>query len=146
MVSWGLTDASFYKCFFDYFDTLLKESPTKNQFVFLPTIANHFPFNSLKPHQQYLYKPSDGFKQDYLNSAHLSDRGLQVFFDELKKRGLSKDVLVIITADHAFPMGEHNNFHLEAGYHEESFRIPFSWFGMGTCFLKKLKARIHKWT
>lgn len=124
-VSWGLTDASFYTCFFDYFDTLLKENSTKNQFVFLATIANHFPFNSLKSHQQHLYNPSDGFKQNYMNSAHLSDKGLQVFFDELKKRGLSKDVLVIVTADHAFPMGEHKNFHLEAGYHEESFRIPF---------------------
>ena len=33
--------------------------------------------------------------------------------------------MVIITGDHAFPLGLHGNYHLEAGYHEDSFRIPF---------------------
>ena len=51
--------------------------------------------------------------------------GLKVFFEELKKRPTLKDSLVIITGDHAFPLGEHGNYNLEAGYHEESFHIPF---------------------
>ena len=36
-----------------------------------------------------------------------------------------KDSLVIIVGDHAFPLGEHGNYSLESGYHEESFRVPF---------------------
>ena len=35
-----------------------------------------------------------------------------------------KNSLVLITSDHAFPLGEHGNFNLESGYHEESFRLP----------------------
>jgi len=121
---WGVEDAVFYQHFFRYFEDRVAES-TKPQFFFLPTIANHFPFNSLKPHQKKLYPNSDGFIEDYANSVHLTDRGVQVFFEELKRRGLERDVLVVITGDHAFPMGLHKNYHLEAGYHEDSFRIPF---------------------
>lgn len=121
---WGVKDEVYYRHFFTYFEERVSTS-TKPQFFFLPTIANHFPFNSLKAHQKHLYPQADGFKQDYANSVHLTDRGLKVFFEELRRRGLSKDVLVIVTGDHAFPMGLHKNFHLEAGYHEDSFRVPF---------------------
>ena len=91
----------------------------------LTTIAHHFPFKGIPEDLRYIYNDPDGFKQRFANSIRLSDEGIKVFFQELKKRGLAKDSLVIVTADHAYPMGEHGNYHLEAGYHQESFRIPF---------------------
>ena len=45
--------------------------------------------------------------------------------EALKKRNLYENSIVIITSDHAFPLGLHGNYHLEAGYHDDSFRIPF---------------------
>jgi hypothetical protein len=120
---WGVKDAIFFKRFFDYFDA----NHTKNtpEFYTLLTIANHFPFNSMPPRDRQVYPEPTSIHDHYANSVRLVDDGLRVFFDELKRRGLYDNSLVIITSDHAFPMGEHGNFHLEAGYHEESFRIPF---------------------
>ena len=135
---WGVKDKVFYRHFFDYFESRIANSQAP-QFLFLPTIANHFPFNSLKPHQRHLYPNPEGFKQDYANSVHLTDRGLQYFFEELHRRGLDQDVLVVVTGDHAFPMGAHQNFHLEAGYHEDSFRIPFFMVWKGVLAPQKLE-------
>ena len=73
-----------------------------------------------------IYSTPKTIQQHYANSIRLVDLGIETFYNELKKRQLFDDSLVIITADHAFPLGLHGNYHLEAGYHEDSFRIPFS--------------------
>jgi arylsulfatase A-like enzyme len=119
---WGVKDDVFFKRFFDYFDRQSKRGPT---FYTLITIANHFPFNSMSPKDRLIVPNPQSLQDHYANSIHLVDQGIQTFYSELKKRGLYENSLVIITADHAFPMGAHGNYHLEAGYHEDSFRIPF---------------------
>lgn len=123
---WGVEDSVFFKRFFVYFDQLQKTSP---HFITITTIANHFPFEIAKNRPSpFTFEANKSalawIRQNYLNSIHLSDQGIQVFFEELKKRGLAHNSIVIITGDHAFPLGEHGNYHLEAGYHEESFRTP----------------------
>ncbi|MFC1617319.1 LTA synthase family protein [Candidatus Margulisiibacteriota bacterium] len=120
-LTWGVEDSVFYKRFFDYFDSQDIKSP---QFVTLVTIANHFPFKSASEERRFVYKNPKTFEENYANSIHLVDLGLKTFFAELKKRGLAKNSIVIITGDHAYPLGEHNNYHLEAGFNEESFRTP----------------------
>jgi phosphoglycerol transferase MdoB-like AlkP superfamily enzyme len=122
---WGPQDTVFFKRYFEYFDneSTANSSP---QFVMLTTIYNHFPFNFLPEDQKLLYHGKTSFQQDYENSVHLTDKGIQLFFDELNKRPeLKKKTLVIIVGDHGFPLGEHGNYSLPAGYHEESFRVPF---------------------
>jgi len=123
--NWGPQDGVFFKRFFEYFDA----QPATNaqpQFVMLTTIYNHFPFNFLPEEQKQLYHGNTSFQQKYENSVHLTDKGLETFFKELDKRpALKKKALVIIVGDHGFPLGEHGNFSLPAGYHEESFRVPF---------------------
>ena len=47
-----------------------------------------------------------------------------MFFDELNKRPEYSNSLIVITADHAFPVGDHGIYFNEVGYFEESFRIP----------------------
>ena len=131
-LTWGVEDAVFYKRFFEYFDDK-RSYNTKDQsyFVTLPTISNHFPFDSVPKAKQKIFNPVkasnfiDKFRKNYANSVRLVDDGIKVFFEELDKRNLAEKSIVIITSDHSFPMGEHGNFHLEAGYHEESYRIPF---------------------
>ena len=119
---WGVKDEVYFKRFFEYFDQRSSKVPT---FYTLITIANHFPFNSMKSKDKFIYPNPTNIHEDYANSVHLVDRGIARFYSELEKRGLKDDALVIITSDHAFPMGLHGNYHLEAGYHEDSFRIPF---------------------
>lgn len=121
-LDWGVKDEVYFKRFFEYFDQRSSNAPT---FYTLMTIANHFPFNSMKPKDKLIYPSPQDIHENYANSVHLVDRGIARFYEELKKRGLFENSLVIITSDHAFPMGAHGNYHLESGYHEDSFRIPF---------------------
>jgi phosphoglycerol transferase MdoB-like AlkP superfamily enzyme len=119
---WGPEDNVFFKRFFDYYD---KELSGKGpNFVSLITIASHFPFNSVPEHRRLLYKQPKNIHEEYENSLHLVDNGIRVFFDELKKRDLFDNSIVIITSDHTIPMGEHGIYHQEAGYYDESFRVP----------------------
>lgn len=123
--NWGPQDRIFFKRFFEYFDAQT-QSDKAPQFVMLTTIYNHFPFNHLKEEEKPLFKGKTSIKQNYLNLVHLTDQGLQLFFEELHKRPeLQKNALVIVVGDHGFPLGEHGNYSLPAGYHEESFRVPF---------------------
>lgn len=123
-LEWGVEDRIFFQRFFHYFDQQAVMSTNKRQFFTLCTIANHFPFNSIPPERRFLYKNPHSIKECYANSVYLADLGLKAFFDELNARHLAEKSIVVITADHAFPLGEHGNYHLLAGYHEESFRIP----------------------
>lgn len=122
--SWGPQDTLFFSYFFDAMDAQLRTS-TQPQFVMLTTIYNHFPFNFLPEDQKMLYKGKTSFKQDYMNSIHLTDQGLASFFKALKQRPYYHNSIVIVVGDHGFPLGEHGNYSLPAGYHEESFRVPF---------------------
>lgn len=120
--NWGTEDVTFYKHFFDYYQEYLNDD--NPHFVALKTSVSHFPFTCVHKEDRAVYSEPKKLKHRYANAIHMSDKGLELFYNELKTRGMLKDSIIIITADHAFPMGEHNNYHLEAGYHEESFRIP----------------------
>ena len=74
---------------------------------------------------RHVYTNPQSINQHYANSVRMVDDGIRRFYEELKKRDLYESSIVIITGDHAFPLGEHGNYHLEAGYHDDSFRIPF---------------------
>ena len=120
---WGPEDRVFFKRFFDYYDQEgYQDQPI---FVSLVTSASHFPFNSVPKSRRLLYSDPDSIHEEYANSVHLVDQGIKVFFDELRDRGILDDSIVLITSDHAMPMGEHGIYHQEAGYFDESFRIPF---------------------
>ncbi|MEK9726715.1 MAG: LTA synthase family protein [Candidatus Margulisiibacteriota bacterium] len=120
---WGVKDELFFKRFFNYFDQ--QDTTHAPQFFTLLTIANHFPFDSMNANDRLIYQNPESIQDHYANSIRLVDNGIKQFYEELKKRGLYEHSLVIVTGDHAFPLGAHGNYHLEAGYHEDSFRIPF---------------------
>jgi len=48
-----------------------------------------------------------------------------MFFEALKQRKLDNHSIVIITGDHAFPMGVQGISSLENGFYNESYRMPF---------------------
>ena len=134
---WGVEDRVYFKHFFNYFDANQNSGSTP-QFYTLSTIVNHFPFNSVPDGLSVIHSEPDSLNEDYENSVHLTDKGIALFFEELKKRNLIEKSIIIITGDHAFPMGEHGNYHLEAGYHEESFLIPFFLLWEGKLVPQKL--------
>ena len=124
---WGPEDIAFYKGFFRYLDQNHKVRLTQKKqpyFMTLATVSNHYPYN-VPPSKRYLFKEPQSIKEKYANSIYLSDKHLKIFFKELKKRQYLKNSLIIITSDHAYPVGGHGIKNNELGFYEESFRIPF---------------------
>ena len=119
--SWGLNDDELYRRVFNYIDTFdLKESPA---FITITPSHHHIPF-SVPKEKRELYQTPISLKSRYANSIRLADNAFKVFFQELKNRPEFKNSIVIITADHSFPIGDHGIYFNEVGYYEESFRIP----------------------
>ena len=58
-LDWGVKDEVFFQRFFDYFDRYVDSD--KPGFFTLLTIANHFPFNTMKPKDRYIYDDLKGF-------------------------------------------------------------------------------------
>ncbi|MDD4527473.1 MAG: sulfatase-like hydrolase/transferase, partial [Candidatus Margulisbacteria bacterium] len=119
---WGTPDHIFFNKFPDFFNEISISG--KPQFVIIKTSVAHFPFQCVHESDRNIYPEPTKFKQYYANAINMTDKGIEVFYKKLKELGILKNSIILITADHAFPMGEHKNYHLEAGYHEESFRIP----------------------
>tara|TARA_B100000809_G_scaffold254591_1_gene291974 strand:+ start:1827 stop:3689 length:1863 start_codon:yes stop_codon:yes gene_type:complete len=119
--SWGLSDDELYRQVFNYLEKDNKGNSPK--FITITPSYHHVPF-SVPREKRELYESPFSLKSRYANSIRLVDNGFKVFFDELKKRPEFRNSLIIITADHAFPVGNHNIYFNEIGYYEESFRIP----------------------
>ena len=93
-------------------------------FTSFPSIHLRSPFNELHKlryrslfflgHDDLNYDNTDAFlkkhgihstQEHYANAMANVDMGIRMFFDGLQQRGLEDQSRVIITGDHAFPMG-----------------------------------------
>jgi len=121
---WGLQDDVYYKRFFDYFDSIKSEKPI---FASLLTVSTHMKFKSTPDRLKKIFPGYSGrsYYKRYANTVHAADGFLKTFMEELKKRDLHKNSIVIITGDHSFPLDEHGSHHNEAGAFNENFRTPF---------------------
>ena len=119
--SWGLSDDVLYRSLFHYLDSNQKSN--SKVFITITPSSHHVPFSISKDKREIIENPIS-IKSRYANSIRIVDNGLRVFFDELNKRPEYRNSLIVITADHAFPVGDHGIYFNEVGYFEESFRIP----------------------
>jgi phosphoglycerol transferase MdoB-like AlkP superfamily enzyme len=119
--TWGIVDAELYRSIFKYLDNSSnKDSP---QFITITPTFHHVPF-SIPKEKRELYKNPSAMEKRYANSVRFVDNGLKVFFEELDKRPEFENSLIIITGDHAYPIGDHGIIFNEVGYYEQSFRTP----------------------
>lgn len=122
---WGPEDGLFYRRFFEWLDRHHSRQPRgKPLFIQLTTIANHMPFYQVPPQKRLIHRQPKMWSEAYENSIHLTDRHLKVFFNQINQRDYLKGAVVIITGDHAVPIGRHGNNYNEIGYHEDTFRTP----------------------
>lgn len=122
---WYMRDRVFYKKFFDFLDSHTGKPSGPPIFAFLPTIYNHSGFGHIPKEQRHFYKDPQTKAQRYANSIYLVDNDLKVFFQELEERKYLQNSMIVLTGDHSYPVGDHGINHNEAGFYEESFRVPF---------------------
>jgi membrane-anchored protein YejM (alkaline phosphatase superfamily) len=67
--------------------------------------------------KRQLHSEPQSIRQAYANSLRLTDEHLGYLVNELEERRLLDDTTVIITSDHAFPLGKHGRSHTEAAFY-----------------------------
>lgn len=143
MWGWGVEDKVFYERFFEMLDTLHKKTPDKPVFASLMTIGTHIPCDGMPPEKRTIYKDPQNIKEKYSNALRLSDSQLPRFFELLKERKYLENSIVIITADHSFPMREHGIYNNEVCFYDETFRIPFLVIWDGVIKPERIKDRAY---
>jgi len=140
---WGVEDKIFYERFFEVLDKMHAGSPEKPVFASLMTIGTHIPCDGMPPEKRTIYKNPVNIKEKYSNALRLSDSQLPRFFELLKQRKYLENSVVIITADHSFPMREHGIYNNEICFYDETFRIPFLVIWDGVIKPERIKKKAY---
>ncbi len=122
---WGIQDNITYRKVFQVLDEHFSNNEEKPVFAAVATISNHTKFRDIPTQQHYIFSNPQDMRERYANSVRVADEYLKTFFVELKRRKLDANSIVIITGDHSFPFGEHDNFNNQSFAYEENFKTPF---------------------
>lgn len=115
-----LSDREFYNEFFHFTENL---SPKEPHFFALATLQNHMPF-TFAPISEWFYAEPKNRYENYINSVRHTDKQIAYFFEKLSASPFYENSLVIITGDHAFPLGERGNDRNENFAYQENFDVP----------------------
>lgn len=107
-IGFGLSDKSFFMQSADYIEQIAKQH--ENFYGTLITLSNHTPFEDLEDYGEFdVSMRVDGQKYQYMEntklgnyfkSVHYADQQIGLFIDELDKRGLLENTIIIIYGDH----------------------------------------------
>jgi phosphoglycerol transferase MdoB-like AlkP superfamily enzyme len=140
---WGVEDKIFYERFFEMLDSIHAKAPEKPVFAALTTVGTHIPCDGMPPEKRTIFKDPQNIKEKYSNALRLSDSQLPRFFELLRERNYLENSIVIITADHSFPMKEHGIYNNEVCFYDETFRIPFLVIWDGVIKPERIKGRAY---
>lgn len=140
---WGVEDGIFYERFFESLDSIHAKDPAKPLFAALATVGTHIPCDGMPVEKRTVYKTPQNIKEKYINALRLSDSQLPRFFELMAKRKYLENSIVIITADHSFPMKEHGIYNNEVCFYDETFRIPFLVIWDGVIKPERIKDRAY---
>lgn len=110
----GLKDKPFFKESAEY------QSKMKKPFYsHLITLTNHYPF-TLSPDEAGIEKPNtgDATVDGYVQTANYMDSALEEYINELKKKGIYDDSVIVIYGDH-YGISENHNKAMEKLLGEE---------------------------
>lgn len=94
-LGWGLGDKSFLRQSLDKLDT------SKPFYAFFITLASHHPFNYFEDYPGFdVGKYRHTFLGNYLKAANYVDQAIGQFLDDLKRRGLYDNSVIVIYGDH----------------------------------------------
>ncbi|KKI55027.1 Lipoteichoic acid synthase LtaS Type Ib [Staphylococcus equorum subsp. equorum] len=117
----GLKDKEFFKESADY---LAKEK--EPFYSHLITLTNHYPF-TVSPEDATIESPNTGNStvDGYVQTARYLDESLEEFVNELKKKGLYEDSVIMIYGDH-YGISENHNKAMEKLLGEEITPAKFT--------------------
>lgn len=122
-MSWGVHDAELFDYSFQRLQQLDKED--KSAFMMICTISNHHPWQVPEGFKAPGFNVNSPLLERYLQTVYYTDASLGTFIDKLKKSGISKNSIIIITADNGQPMGEHDDNYMPLKeVYEENHKIP----------------------
>ncbi|PZX07225.1 phosphoglycerol transferase MdoB-like AlkP superfamily enzyme [Psychrobacillus insolitus] len=104
-VSWGLKDAPFFEQSVD----LMAEMP-QPFYSRLITLTNHYPF-TLDVEDQNIpeYDSNSNTLNKYFQTVNYMDEALELFFEDLKEKGLYDNSIIVMYGDHYGISENHNN-------------------------------------
>ena len=90
----ALSDMSFFRQSFDKIDT------SKPFYSFFVTLSCHHPFDYFEDYDFNVGELQGTYLGNYIKAAHYADECIGYFIDELKKRDLFDDSLLVLYGDH----------------------------------------------
>ncbi len=91
----ALSDASFFRQSIEKFDT---DTPF---YAFMITLSSHHPFSAFEDYDFYTGEFEDTYIGNYLKAANYADKCLGDFIEDLRKRGLLDNTLLVVYGDHS---------------------------------------------
>ncbi len=116
--SWGVADRAMFQASLDWIDA----EPTKPFYLLAYTIETHHPYAT--PEAPLTFKVEDKEFADYLNAVRATDEHIGWLVQELDKRGVLDETLIVITSDHGEAFGQHNQRAHNYGVYECNTHIP----------------------
>ncbi|WP_412473953.1 LTA synthase family protein [Halobacteriovorax sp. YZS-1-1] len=139
---WGPQDDLSYKQFVKNIKKFNKNSG-KPIFATIHTVSHHMKFGNVPVDQRELFPKQNSKEEAFLNSLNVTDKYLGTLVDELKNAELYDNSLIIITADHSYPNGEHGFYDAQTSYFQEFFKIPFLAIWKGEIMPKIIKDKTY---
>jgi arylsulfatase A-like enzyme len=121
--AWGTSDDGTYLAASRLWTATAAAAPRPVLLV-VATVESHQPFSSA-PGAGVPFGAPRSLYERYANALHAADAALGRFLADLERQGRLANALLIVTGDHAFPVGAHGLEHNEAGAYDEFFRVPF---------------------
>lgn len=130
LIGWGLMDKSFFRQTLDKLDT------SKPFYSFFITLSSHHPFNFFANYGDFdVGKYDKTFLGNYIKAYHYLDESIGTLFDELKRRGLYDNSVIVIYGDHsAIPQDQAYSLNDFINYSDN----PFNWQKLQrtACFIR----------
>ena len=118
-VNWGLKD----KSFFEQSANLIADMP-QPFYTRLITLTNHFPFYLDEEDMSIPeYTSNSGTLNRYFQTVRYMDESLELFFNELKEKGLYENSIIVLYGDH-YGISENHNKAMEM-YLEKEEITPY---------------------
>lgn len=120
--SWGVSDMVMLQSSLDWIDA----EPEKPFFAFLYTLETHHPYAT--PAKPYNFGLDDPEKEKYFNGIRATDERIAWYMDELSKRGMLDDTLIVILGDNGECFGQHNQRCHNFGIYQCDVNVPLIMF------------------